>query len=289
VTGLARRLIITLAIPLLLLGGLEASGLLRRAAPLQPDELPSSPEVSLPEVAANSGAPEPLGMPQDHGASSRVLAGTPALDQPRRIPPRPFRPDLSRLLEIDAAIKKYARAHGVEEDLVWAVIRQESGFNPTAVSPKGALGLMQLMPGTAVMMGVLDPFDVEQNIGGGIKYLENCLNRFQGDVELALAAYNAGPENVIKYQGCPPFPETQHYVETVMRNYSAAAAPRIGGLRREKADVPGPGGLVWNLPAPVVKVPRPQWHVPSPRWQVITLSPRLKAMTARATIPRAIP
>ncbi len=91
-------------------------------------------------------------------------------------------------------IEKYARQYGVDEDLVWAVIRQESGFNPRAVSPKGAMGLMQLMPGTAAMLGVSDAFDVEQNVAGGIKYLEQCLNQFNQDVPLALAAYNAGPE-----------------------------------------------------------------------------------------------
>ena len=117
-------------------------------------------------------------------------------------------------------IEKYARQYGVDQDLVWAVIRQESGFNPRAVSPKGAMGLMQLMPGTAAMLGVSDAFDVEQNIAGGIKYLERCLNQFNQDVPLALAAYNAGPNNVVKYQGCPPFPETRHYVASILKAYA---------------------------------------------------------------------
>jgi hypothetical protein len=82
------------------------------------------------------------------------------------------------------------------------------------------MGLMQLMPGTAALMGVTDAFDVEQNIAGGIKYLERCLSRFNQDVSLALAAYNAGPDNVVKYQGCPPFPETRHYVASVLKAYA---------------------------------------------------------------------
>ena len=100
-------------------------------------------------------------------------------------------------------IEKYAEQYGVDQDLVWAVIRQESGFNAQAVSPRGAMGLMQLMPGIAAMQGVADTFAVEQNIAGGIKYLERCLSQFNQDVSLALAAYNAGPDNVVKYLRLP--------------------------------------------------------------------------------------
>ena len=128
--------------------------------------------------------------------------------------------NLVRRQNLEKVIEKYARQYGVDQDLVWAVIRQESGFNPHAVSPKGAMGLMQLMPGTAAMMGVTDAFDVEQNIAGGIKYLERCLSQFNQDVSLALAAYNAGPDNVVKYQGCPPFPETRQYVASVLKAYA---------------------------------------------------------------------
>ena len=120
---------------------------------------------------------------------------------------------------LERVIEKYAQQYGVDQNLVWAVIRQESGFNSQAVSPKGAMGLMQLMPGTAAMLGVTDAFDVEQNIAGGIKYLERCLSQFNQDVSLALAAYNAGPDNVVKYQGCPPFAETRHYVASVLSAY----------------------------------------------------------------------
>ena len=128
--------------------------------------------------------------------------------------------NLVKRQNLEIVIEKYARQYGVDQDLVWAVIRQESGFNPRAVSPKGAMGLMQLMPGTAAMLGVSDAFDVEQNIAGGVKYLERCLNQFNQDVSLALAAYNAGPDNVVKYQGCPPFAETRQYVASVLKAYA---------------------------------------------------------------------
>ena len=114
--------------------------------------------------------------------------------------------DLVKRQDLAKVIEKYAQHYGVDQDLVWAVIRQESGFNPQAVSPKGARGLMQLMPGTAALMGVSDAFDVEQNIGGGVKYLERCLSQFNQDVGLALAAYNAGPDNVVKSRDARRFP-----------------------------------------------------------------------------------
>lgn len=139
--------------------------------------------------------------------SESTLRSTEATDRPRK-------PLIGEL------IRKHANRLGVDPDLVHAVMRQESGFNPKAVSPKGAMGLMQLMPGTASLMGVNDPFDTEQNIEGGIKYLQHCLVRFDGDLTKALAAYNAGPFNVEKYDGCPPFAETHEYVARVMRAYT---------------------------------------------------------------------
>jgi hypothetical protein len=120
---------------------------------------------------------------------------------------------------VDTLINKYAGAYGVDPALVRAVMRNESGFNPGAVSPKGAQGLMQLMPGTAALMGVRDPFDPEQNIAGGVGYLRHCLDRFGHNVPLAVAAYNAGPEAVAKYCTIPPYQETQLFVNNVMGTY----------------------------------------------------------------------
>lgn len=115
----------------------------------------------------------------------------------------------------EAAIAENARRQQVAADLVRAVIQVESAFNPTAVSTKGAMGLMQLMPATAVEMGVGNPFDPDENIRGGVAYLRKLLDRYDGNVELALAAYNAGMGNVEKYGDVPPFKETQNYVKKI--------------------------------------------------------------------------
>lgn len=108
-----------------------------------------------------------------------------------------------------------SRQFGLDPALVRAVIHAESGFNAKARSPKGAMGLMQLMPGTARMLGVTDARQPSHNILGGVKYLAGLLQRFKYDVTLATAAYNAGPEAVKKYAGVPPYPETQVYVQRV--------------------------------------------------------------------------
>jgi soluble lytic murein transglycosylase-like protein len=116
-------------------------------------------------------------------------------------------------------IAPLAAEYGVDEALVRAVIRMESGGRTAAVSPKGAMGLMQLMPGTARMLGVEDPFDPVQNLEGGIKYLSQLSDKYQGDLVKTLAAYNAGPGRVDSYGGVPPFAETQNYVEKILSMY----------------------------------------------------------------------
>jgi soluble lytic murein transglycosylase-like protein len=111
-----------------------------------------------------------------------------------------------------------ARRHGLPEPFVHSVVAAESAYNERAVSPKGAMGLMQLMPGTAKTYGV-DPADPSQNIEGGVAYLRDLLIKYNGDANLALAAYNAGPGAVQKYNGVPPYRETQNYVSKVLNRY----------------------------------------------------------------------
>ncbi len=113
-------------------------------------------------------------------------------------------------------INEVSAQHGVDAHLLERVVAQESGGNPFARSPAGALGLMQLMPATARELGVVDAFDPAQNLAGGARYLKQMLARFDGDLPLAVAAYNAGPSQVSHYGGIPPFAETRHYVARVL-------------------------------------------------------------------------
>ncbi|MCH9646883.1 MAG: lytic transglycosylase domain-containing protein [Deltaproteobacteria bacterium] len=119
-------------------------------------------------------------------------------------------------LELKRWIEDHAGRQGLDRRLVQAVIQVESGYNYKARSSKGAMGLMQLMPGTARDLGVQDAYNPEANIGGGARYLRQMLDRFSGNVQLALAAYNAGPEAVRRYGGIPPYRETQNYVRRVL-------------------------------------------------------------------------
>jgi soluble lytic murein transglycosylase len=116
-------------------------------------------------------------------------------------------------------IRDASERYGVPVKLVSAVIRAESGFNPRAVSRKGAQGLMQLMPGTASMLGVRNSFDPRENIDGGVRHLRSLIDRFPDNLPMALAAYNAGERAVVQHRGVPPYPETQDYVTKVMSFY----------------------------------------------------------------------
>lgn len=134
----------------------------------------------------------------------------------------------SSVVDLDSIFERAASTYGVPLNLLKAVAKAESGFNPNAVSSCGAQGVMQLMPKTAASLGVTNSFDPEQNITGGAKYLSQMLNAFDGDTALALAAYNAGSGNVKKYGGVPPFKETQNYIRKVL-NYANEESPMIAG------------------------------------------------------------
>jgi soluble lytic murein transglycosylase-like protein len=155
--------------------------------------------------------------------------------------------------EIDAA----AQRHNVDPALLKALIKHESGFNPSARSPAGAMGLTQLMPGTARSLGVTDPMDPAQSIEGGAKYLRQQLDRFRGDERLALAAYNAGPGAVQRFGGVPPYAETQNYVRKVMataqeyRSQALGASPAVASSLPLPTAAPAPAAP----PAPTASSP----------------------------------
>src|SRR3954471_15776009 len=125
----------------------------------------------------------------------------------------------------DSIITEHATSHGIRADLVRAVIQAESAFNPTARSVKGAMGLMQLMPATAIAYGVTNAYDPVQNIRAGVAYLRSLLERYSHNEELALAAYNAGPTAVEKYGAVPPYRETRSYVARIQKNAGTKPAP----------------------------------------------------------------
>ena len=148
----------------------------------------------------------------------------------------------------DDLIRQHAGQHGLSLELVRAVIKAESNFNPYAISPKGAMGLMQLMPATARELGVSDPFHPDENIRGGVSYLASLLARYDQNVELALAAYNAGPGSVERYGAVPPYRETQNYVKKIT-TAASAAAPRESIIYRWTEIVEGrPRNRYSNVP-----------------------------------------
>lgn len=184
-----------------------------------------------------------------HGAMTRLYLGSDSssyVDVPSKEIER-FEPDLSVPASadpknLDETIHSISARHHLDPDLVNSVIRAESGFNPRAVSPKGAQGLMQLMPETASGLGVADSFDPNANVEGGSRYLRALLERYNFDLIKALAAYNAGPGRVERYRGVPPYFETQAYVARVIRDFNKkklaerrtakAAASRKASARR---------------------------------------------------------
>lgn len=163
----------------------------------------------------------PAGAAGAAGAAGPESAGPCSKSDPAKVVQSPFAKTLGRVKneetreEIFSAVMESSAKYNLPPEVVFAVIRQESGGNPNATSSCGASGVMQLMPETARNLGVRDRHDIRQNIEGGCKYLRELSDRYHGDLKLTLAAYNAGPGNVDKYGGVPPFEETKNYVASI--------------------------------------------------------------------------
>ncbi|HUI42777.1 MAG TPA: lytic transglycosylase domain-containing protein [Terriglobia bacterium] len=179
--------------------------------------------------ASASACPSPQGgIAADRDVEGHLIFVNAARLPPAAASPFQFSRSLQPAPEIRLLIGQTARSLQVDPGLVDAVMRVESGYQPSARSPKGALGLMQLIPATAARFGVQDPFDPAENIRGGVTYLGELLKRYEGSVPLTLAAYNAGEGAVQRYGGIPPFNETQHYVRAVTALYPAPSAAPAG-------------------------------------------------------------
>jgi hypothetical protein len=171
-------------------------------------------------------------------APAVALTAAPAIAAAGRAKPRPLQPQ-----ELNEVINSISDRHHLDPDFISSVIHAESGFNQRAVSPKGAQGLMQLMPGTASKLGVSNAFDPRANVEGGTRYLSELLERYNFDVIKALAAYNAGPQRVQQYGGVPPYYETRTYVARIVRDYNRkkiAERKAAAAKARNKLAMPRP-------------------------------------------------
>ena len=159
--------------------------------------------------------------PRDPGAKTYLVFGSTGVASFRST-----KPASGRAAVYDDLIAEHARVHALSPDFVRAVIQAESAFNPRATSPKGAMGLMQLMPATAAVYRVLDAYNPAENIRAGVAYLKSLMTRYDNDVSLALAAYNAGPRAVEKYgRTVPPYKETRSYVARIKKNANVDGEP----------------------------------------------------------------
>lgn len=180
--------------------------------PVRPPAAPPAAPAAPAATAPNSFASMVRSALRGSDTAAQDTAGEPATVSsggPSMLPPA----------QIDGLVSANAAAWQVDPALVKAIIANESAFNPAATSRTGAQGLMQLEPDTAASLGVRDAYDPAQNIYGGTRYIRSLLDRFHGDMNLAVAAYNAGPGAVEKYGGVPPYAETQNYVGNVMDSY----------------------------------------------------------------------
>jgi soluble lytic murein transglycosylase-like protein len=176
---------------------------------------PTQAALSAARSAAADVATYVSSQPAGSGISSTVNPGYRNLAKGRQVSPA----------EVDKAIEEAAQKHNVDPNLVRALVKVESNFNAHAVSRKGAMGLMQLMPQTARTLNVSNPFDPQQNVDAGVRHLKELLNSYNGDVQLSLAAYNAGQGAVARNNGIPPYSETRNYVKRITELYWNGATP----------------------------------------------------------------
>lgn len=208
-----------LFLPTAVIGALVAVCLHPASVPAADDVGRTGPAPAFGDFAFLLPAPILQGL-QDPDRCRGTASGLPVDSPPQRMHKTPFH----------HLINQAAEAHGIDPALVMAVIRAESNFDPEAVSHRGAQGLMQLMPATAAELGVEDAFDPEDNINAGVKYLRELLNRFDDDLRLALAAYNAGSRYVHRYRGVPPFRATRQFIDKVFlyrARFEAGTSPDV--------------------------------------------------------------
>jgi soluble lytic murein transglycosylase-like protein len=160
---------------------------------------------------------------------------------------------------LNQVVSSAGERHQIDPDFIRSVIKAESGFHQNAVSRKGALGLMQLMPGTASQLGITNPFDANSNVDGGTKYLRDLLEKYNFDVNKALAAYNAGPRRVDQYRGVPPYQETQAYISRIIRDFNRQKIAENPALAMKKKQASG------SKKTPATTSPAPQMAASPPR------------------------
>ena len=187
----------------------EASARAKMEASLEKQRVSVRRQVTAAVAVSEVSAASWFTVPWENPPAANPVAATP-LDCPELAADR-----------VDELIERTATGEKLSPVLLKEVVRQESGFQPCAVSGKGAMGLMQLMPDTAAGFGLVDAFDPEANLAAGAKYLARLIEKYSGDRKLALAAYNAGAERVTQYQGVPPFPETENYVKEILDRVEA--------------------------------------------------------------------